>query len=521
MSNTTGAFDGKVSASAHAGSNGVETILETPDFVLPSDKAMKISFFWGNDMAIGLQKDESGLAENKTTAPDNIDACYFEIYVDGAWKQLAIISDKNNPYWCRERIDLSAYKGKTVSFRWRYSVIDYMDASGVSLDNVVVEAAMDEMAGFNLLEWNAGIVNYNESVNSGNIITISNEGSKELKVESVQFSTDNFESSLKPGTVLDVKKGVAFSITFNALTSATLVSDNMVVNFEGGYKISLPVKGTALAGDIKYYNFEGDEAGTFNPKGFTTIDVDRRPTVYLTGLEFPGYGQPFAFTVQEDKTWNHMIEPVSGNKALVALTPFDDGFATDDWLISDQMVATAQSNFKFYARNWESINTVLPGAPSSIEVLVSTTVNNDTKAFESVMSKRELPMYNKESYEVYNVDLSKYAGQKIYIALRHTVQSGLGAFFDDFYFEHFEGLAGGVESVMNEGKLSVYPNPATSVVRVKGVEEATISVMNMAGATVLSAEGTNEVNVEELPAGVYVMLVQTNENTFSTRFIKK
>ncbi len=519
--NETSPFDGKSSVSAHAGGNNQETVLETPLFVLPADKKMKMSFYWGNDMCVGLQKDDSGLVENKTVAADNIDACYFEIYVDGAWKQLAIISDKTNTFWCRERVDLAPYKGKTVSFRWRYCVLDYMKAIGVSLDNIIVEAASEEMAGFNVMEWNAGSVNFNQSTNSGNIITLSNEGNKTLKVESVQFSTPNFESSLAVGTVLEVKKGVAFTIIFNALTAAKEVSDNMVVTFEGGYKVSLPVKGNGLSEDIRYYNFENDVAGEFNPEGFTTIDVDRKPTAFLTGLEFPGYGQPFAFSVQEDKTWNNVIEPVSGGKVLVALTPFEEGLMTDDWLISNAMVATAQSNFKFHARNWESINSVLPGTPSSIEVLVSTTVNNDTKAFETVMDKVELPLYDKLGYKVYNVDLSKYAGQKVYIALRHTVLNGLGAFFDDFYFEHFTGFDAGVETVMNEGKLSVYPNPATSVVRVKGVEVANISVMNMAGAIVLRAEATNEVNAEELPAGVYVMMVQTNENTFSTRFIKK
>ena len=72
-----------------------------------------------------------------------------------------------------------------------------------------------------------------------------------------------------------------------------------------------------------------------------------------------------------------------------------------------------------------------------------------------------MPYYNKETWEHYSVDLSKYAGQKIYVAVRHTVKDGLAAFFDDFYFEHFTNF-GGVDSVNADNKVTVYPNPTPS-----------------------------------------------------------
>lgn len=78
----------------------------------------------------------------------------------------------------------------------------------------------------------------------------------------------------------------------------------------------------------------------------------------------------------------------------------------------------------------------------------------------------------------------------------------------------------GVEGV-ESNKVVVYPNPATSVVKVEGVEAANITLMNMAGAVVLQAEGVNEINVEDLAAGIYMMSVQTDENRFTTRIVKK
>lgn len=518
--NNTQPFDGKYSVSVYSRAVNENIILQTPDFKLDAAKDASMSFYWGNGMSIALEIDETSQIQNTNKVPDGIDVCYFEISVDGKWNQLAILSDKTKMYWMRERIDLSAYKGKTVSFRWRYTAQNYMDATGVSLDNLSVEYTEKVKTAFNFKLWDAGNVNYNETVKSGNSFTLYNEGSETLEIESVEFATKNFSTTLKAGDKIAFQKSINFELSFNASDNATLVEDNMVVKFVGGGSATLPVKGNALAADIKYYSFEEDTPGVQAPKGFTMIDVDKKATLNLTAMDFPGYGQAFAYSVQDDKTWRNMLKPVSGSKALVALTPDNSTYTSDDWIISSKMMATAQSNFKFHARNWESVNSIMPGSCSSIEVLVSTTDATDTKNFETVMESTQLPLYNGNSYEVYDVDLSKYAGKEIYVALRHTVNSGLGAFFDDFYFEHFTFNAG-VENVFGDAEVEVYPNPATSVLKVRGVENANISVYNMSGAEVLNAENTNEINVEELTSGIFFVKVIENDKSFVTRFVKK
>ena len=69
--------------------------------------------------------------------------------------------------------------------------------------------------------------------------------------------------------------------------------------------------------------------------------------------------------------------------------------------------------------------------------------------------------------------------------------------------------------------MSVYPNPATSTVYLKDVEEADVTICNIAGAVVKVEKGVNEVNVSDLAAGVYLMTIESEQGATTTRFVKK
>ena len=407
-----------------------------------------------------------------------------------------------------------------MTFRWRYVGHDYDNAKGVGLDLITVTTSADTKASFNATDWNAGTVNYYKTVNSTPKFSVINEGSTALTIKSAKFSTENFTTDLAAGTTLEPKKGAAFSITFNALNAEAQVNDNLVVEFDGGYSISMPVTGLAMAADSHYYDFENDTPGALAPEGFTTIDVDRLLTKPMTSMNYPQRGAATAFTVQQNSDWNGVLDPVSGNQTLVAIASQDEGTTVDDWLISQQLTATDKSKFHFYARNWESTTAIYPCAQSCVEVLVSTTDNTNTASFTSVMPTTTMPYYNKETWEHYSVDLSKYAGQKIYVAVRHTVKDGLAAFFDDFYFEHFTNF-GGVDNVNADNKVTVYPNPVASTLFVNGADaDSQISIYNTAGNLVANVVGS-QANVEGLAPGVYVVRVATANGIATTRIIKK
>lgn len=517
-----GAFDGTYSAYASCGNNYQESTLETPEFVLPADEAVQISFYWGNAVPISLLIDESGLIQNTTTQADAIDACYFEIFAEGEWQTLKILSDKKNKYWVRDRIALDAYKGKTVAFRWRYAGLDYYESTGVSLDNVTIELTATEKASFNAEKWDAGKVNATQKVESGNIFTILNDGKKDLVVQSVQFADAGLKSSLTAGTKIAVGNGVAFSLSLTPTEADKTIEDKMTVTFEGGYSVAFPVSAIVLPTDVMYYNFEADEFGSLQPNGFTTIDVDRKATINMSMLDYPHYGEAFAFMVMNGKKadWRN-IKALSGDQNLVAFGADADRTDVEDWIVSTAMTATDQSQFRFFARNYESKDqTGQSFSASKVSVLVSTTSATDRSTFTEEMSQT-LP-YFEGQYSEYTVDLSKYAGKTVYIALRHTVNDGLAAFFDDFYFEHFSSFSVGMKSERINGKITVYPNPVADIAYLDGIEEnADITVTSASGAVVLKQDNVNQIDLSGLSAGFYILTVKCADKVETIRVIKR
>lgn len=76
--------------------------------------------------------------------------------------------------------------------------------------------------------------------------------------------------------------------------------------------------------------------------------------------------------------------------------------------------------------------------------------------------------------------------------------------------------------------IKVYPNPVIDVVNLKSNDSkiTLVSVIDMSGKaikTVMSSEKTNEiaVNVSELNAGSYLLIIHTDKNKFSKKIIKK
>ena len=184
-----------------------------------------------------------------------------------------------------------------------------------------------------------------------------------------------------------------------------------------------------------------------------------------------------------------MMAPISGEHALVGSS--GQAVNADNWIISRKLVASADSKFDFYARNWESLNSVLPEAKHCVSVLVSTAGNTDTKDFTPVLRATEMPYLEGSNWNHYEVDLSSYAGQSIYVALRHTTNSPSNlAFFDDFTLSGFTIDASGIENVDAEETAGI-------------AEDARVDVYNINGALVASGIGPR--TLDNLAKGFYVV----------------
>lgn len=496
--------------------SGMTSTVTTPEFKLPADEEVNISFDWIDRHPTDAIADESGLAKKQNVDGDNngIEKVTFEIFVDGAWKQLSYLSQDYDKallkttageryYWINENFDLKEYAGKTVQFRWVHYSYSGQD-QGCALDNVLVEVKADNKAVFNKQSWDAGKVNSNKSVNSGDVFTILNKGEQAQKVKSATFSTPNFSTSLKAGDEVAAKDGKTFSIQFDALQSASEVDDNLTVEFESGYTMTLPVKGTGLDGDILYYSFEDNALEYDWTKDFTQIDVDHAATIPFTcyGTEFPSSGGVYAFAVAYEKLLGNAVSPISGEAFLIPGTPLDENTKGDNWLVSKKLTATDKSSFDFYARNWESNESVLPSGKHWVGVYVSETSNTDRNSFTEVMKLQEIPYLDGHDWKHYTVDLSAYAGKDIYVAVRdYTETYVLHAFYDDFTFSHF-ATATGINSV--KGGIDA---------------SASVAVYNVNGVEVAKGQGLQI--LDTLDKGVYVVKAQTAEGTKTMKVVRR
>lgn len=516
-------YDGTASAFAKAGYNGKVCVLETPDFKVTAPAIA--SFFWGDGVPVSLLKDESGLKTNTTTGSDGISTVSFQIYDDGAWKEICLLSDKNNPYWVRERVDLTPYVGKTVAFRWVYTVLNYNRARGAAVDKFTVEASRMENISFNATGWNPGKLNWEEKVSSGNVFTIFNDGSAEVEIAEVEFGTRNFTTSLKAGDKIESGKGLTFSIDADAAHNAADVADALSVTTKGGSTATLPVGFTALPEDVRFFGFEQDEYGSLAPKGLILVDNDRMATIGLTAVDYAHKYEPMAFVVMNYKKadWPNPYAH-TGDQQLTSFAPQND-IDADDWIISPRMTATAGSSLQFFARNYENKDNVGVGevfGQARPSVLVSEAEDpRDLSKYEEIASYTLPYQENDFDYTEINTAIpAKYEGKRIYVAIRHQVTDGLAYFYDDLQYNHFKDFALGVGGVAADSSEIRALIGADGIIRVSGVESASLRVVGMTGAVMASATGA-EIDVRNLSAGAYVLTVKTSDAVKNIKFIKR
>jgi surface protein len=69
--------------------------------------------------------------------------------------------------------------------------------------------------------------------------------------------------------------------------------------------------------------------------------------------------------------------------------------------------------------------------------------------------------------------------------------------------------------------ISIYPNPTDNTLFISGNETPiAVSIYNVLGKEVLSIKNTNNINVEALPSGVYVIRISNGIGQTNRKFIK-
>jgi hypothetical protein len=81
-----------------------------------------------------------------------------------------------------------------------------------------------------------------------------------------------------------------------------------------------------------------------------------------------------------------------------------------------------------------------------------------------------------------------------------------------------------VNLLSNNNSIFIYPNPASNFICISGTENAIISIFNIVGKKVLKIEDYSlgqSVSINNLPKGMYIVLIKRNQETKTLKFLKK
>jgi|688.fasta_scaffold00466_14 endoglucanase len=186
------------------------------------------------------------------------------------------------------------------------------------------------------------------------------------------------------------------------------------------------------------------------------------------------------------------------------------------------------STFTHFHMDYWIANPILTGQALSIKLSNHATQNGETSAIQTVPTPQggawvSLDVPLADFIAASNPpNLARSSIKEIVItAARANDGQALELYFDNLYF-HKNTLS----SATNElSQFSMYPNPANDVLNInaKGVIE-NISIVNMVGQNVLTVspnETFSRLNINQLPAGIYVVTSVIEGVTASAKFIKK
>lgn len=271
-----------------------------------------------------------------------------------------------------------------------------------------------------------------------------------------------------------------------------------------------------------YADFEYENIGNW-----TLIDVDARGTYGFSGVTFSGSQLAKSFQVFNSTTTNPALTPSAtsnwtgrtGDKAAVcfAAVPGEGITANNDWLISPQIQLAASGNvLSFWAKSCDT-----QYGAEKFRVGVSTT-NTQTTSFTIISPGAFVTNPATALWVEYTYNLDNYQGQNVYIAINCVSDDQFGFAIDDF---KVSGTLSADDFFTQN--LSLYPNPTSDVVNLSSSSASinTVKITDLNGRVVrnfgFSAVSSAQVNVSDLMSGMYLISVETNEGTGTSKFMKK
>ncbi len=147
--------------------------------------------------------------------------------------------------------------------------------------------------------------------------------------------------------------------------------------------------------------------------------------------------------------------------------------------------------------------------------LVVSTTGTDTSDFSVILFEETTTYEAYETWPVRNIDLSDYAGQKIYLAWVHyDCADQYRLLIDSIVVKHI--LTSSTPQVENK-EVSVFPNPADNWLHINGISKgSTVELISFDGKVVYAQQADEvkiRINVRDFERGLYILQIRDNDQS--------
>ncbi|MBR1850819.1 MAG: choice-of-anchor J domain-containing protein [Bacteroidales bacterium] len=189
----------------------------------------------------------------------------------------------------------------------------------------------------------------------------------------------------------------------------------------------------------------------------------------------------------------------------------------DNWIISPRIELNASGSIIL---KWSDLALHTDDYREHYSVWISTT-GADTSDMRVKLFERTTDTYM--TWKQQSVDLTDYAGKVVYIAFRHHDCTGQDMLFIDSisitatYYTEPVGIAEAEATT-----TAVYPNPTSGKVHVESSEPLyQLDLYNTQGQRLLTQHGSSDIDLGQLPTGLYLLRATTASGTTTHRVMKK
>jgi len=254
---------------------------------------------------------------------------------------------------------------------------------------------------------------------------------------------------------------------------------------------------------------------------WTLTDVDLSPTCNIDGRTYANSNNAKSFMVFNPTATTPALpspnnfEAVSAPKSMAcfaALAVPGAGVTTNnDWLISQSLALGLNGNtLTFFAKSADA------AYPEKFKVGIST--NGIAPANFTFIS----PIVTTTSNWVqYSYNLDAYASQNIRIGINCISDDKFALLIDNFKVTKSANLS---TDNFSQNQFLIYPNPAQSILNIESKTSLvidTLRIYDLFGKLLLEkTQNTNQVTVENLSNGVYIIEVASEGKTYKNKFIK-